>query len=811
MKKQSSSVYIFFFFFVAVFSSCSTTRFLDEGELLLKEQNIKGNEKIPDSELEVFFRQTPNRTIPFSNFSPYAWFYQIGLYHYDREAIQNERNKIEAEYNRRIEEEEKVRKKKRLQRRKNRKISKKDKLLNEGNFWMRQGEPLAVFDETLVEETVSQMNAFLHTKGFFTNEVDYDLKIRKKRVTVDYEINEGQPYLIDTIIYKTENPVISGHIRENWDQRILVEGEVYDQEKFTAERNRIDEMLKNRGFYDFSKQYIEYNVDTATLDNRKVSVELVINRPAGRGYHKVYKIDSVIFTTDASIRTPKTGKRKTSTYNGVTYKYFEEMFSKEVLDSKLKIYPKNLYSRSQTFETQRQLSYLDMFKFININYDTTGGKFIANIFTSPLKKYTTSNEIGMNVTQGFPGPFYNLGFKNRNPFGGLEILEINGRVGIEGVAGATSVDNVYQSQELGFNASLIFPRFIAPYGRKLTSRFGEINPRTRLLTGFNFNRRPEYLRSIFRSQVAYTWQDRRNTFYNFSPVDINIIYSSTSDEWQARLDDLQQRGNPLWVSFLPSFVSSMSFYSIFNFGQYGTQSKQASYLRVFGESGGTTLNFLPSDANILGLTTFQFVKLTSDYRYHTPINLLTKMAYRINVGVAVPYGANKTLPYEKFFFLGGSNSNRAWAPRRLGPGSYTPQRIESGGEQVKDTDERNYLRYQFEQPGEILLEGSIEFRRNLIGFLNGAWFVDVGNIWTIRQDEERPGANFEFNRFWRELAIGSGFGLRFDFSFLIARLDAGWKIYDPARPEGQRWIGQMFDIPTELRYTTFNIGIGYPF
>jgi outer membrane protein insertion porin family len=801
---KSKYLYIFLIYFIlfGFITSCSNTRFLGEGETLLINKNIKGNQKIPDSELQNFYRQKPNRTLPFTNFSHYAYFYQVGLRNYDREEIQRKRNQVEQEYNQRIEAEEKTRRKARLQRKKNRRITRKDKLLNEGNFWMRQGEPLAVFDESLSQETVRQMNAYLHNKGFFKNQVDFNTEVKNRKVTVNYLINEGAPYIIDSINYQTGDTAITKLLQQNWSTRKLVEGTIYDQANLSAERERIDDLLKNNGYYDFSRQYIEFVVDTATIGNRRVLIDLIINKPAKRGYHKVYQIDSVIFTTDVSFNQVRTGRRKTSHYNGITYKYFDDDYAEQVLDKKLFIYPNTPYSKANTFETMRQLSFLDMFGNININYDTTGGKFIANIFTSPLKKYTTSNEVGLNVTQGFPGPFYNLSFKNRNPFRGMEILEINGRFGIEGVIGATGEDNAYQSQEAALNASLIFPQFISPWNDFLMKRLGTLNPRTRFLAGYNFTNRPEYIRSNFRNLLAYTWQDRRNNFFNVTPLEINLIYTTRiSEPWQTRLDELQAQGIPLWRSFQPSFVSSMNFFTIFNFGKYGTHTQRAAFLRLFGESGGTTQNIIPFDFLPGNLETFRFFKISSDYRFHAPINTISRVAYRINGGIALPYGENRALPYEKYFFLGGSNSVRAWRPRRLGPGSYTPPIDAQTG----------FLRYDLEQPGEIMLEGSVEFRRNLIGFLNGAYFIDVGNVWTIREDVARPGANFALDRFWREIAVGSGLGLRFDFSFLIVRLDVGLKIYDPGRPDGQRFIGQMFPIGTELRNAVFNIGIGYPF
>jgi outer membrane protein assembly factor BamA len=199
---------------------------------------------------------------------------------------------------------------------------------------------------------------------------------------------------------------------------------------------------------------------------------------------------------------------------------------------------------------------------------------------------------------------------------------------------------------------------------------------------------------------------------------------------------------------------------------------------------------------------YQFLKSSVDFRHYFPYGRESTFAFRINMGAAKPYGAisENTLPYEKYFFAGGSSSIRAWAPRRLGPGNFAA------------TDDNGELNYDFEQFGEIIFETSVEVRRNLVNFLDGALFVDAGNIWVFDQTPEREGANFEFNRFYKEIAIGTGAGLRIDFSFLILRLDIGFKLYDPAQPEGERWTADKWNLAGGNNYSpTYNIGIGYPF
>ena len=625
---------------------------------------------------------------------------------------------------------------------------------------MRWGEPLAVYDSSLANTTREQMESYLHTKGYFNGSVTHDVKRDNRRVTSIYTVREQEPYRVDTIIYRSADQELLSLIREDLDERAIQEGQIYDQDELSQERERIEDILKNNGYYDFSRQYVDFSVDS-TVGEQKVKIYTNIKEPAKRGYHKQFAIDSVVFTTDADV--PGTGERQTGSYNGITYRYYDYQYYKKILDRRIFIHPDSLYSREATLQTQRQLSNLNTFKFININYDTSGGQFIANIYASPLKKFQTSNEVGLNVSQGFPGPFVNASLQIRNVFGGLEILEISGRAGIEGVPPVTDVGSgVYKSVEMGGNLSLTFPQFVFPLTNGLKSRLGRLNPKTRIQTGYNYVNRPEYIRTNFKTTLTYNWQKEQKILYNFTPIDINFIDSEIQQQsFRDTLDNsLETYGIPLGRSFEPSFVSSMNFSAIFNFNNYGSSSllEESSgtptYLKLYGELGGTILNFFGTEIlDEANLEYFKYVKFNADFRQYLDLPGEKTLAYRFNAGVAIPYGTDSlALPYEKYFFAGGSNSIRAWFPRRLGPGSVPP----------RETDADGYYDYGIEQPGEVLLETSVELRGNLFGFVNGAVFVDAGNIWRLQDlppnqaGELRPGAKFNIEDFWQQIAIGSG-------------------------------------------------------
>ncbi len=795
-------------------TGCLGTRHLKEGEkLLVKQQVSKTSKDIDTEDLSQLFVQKSNRKVPIIPFAPYVGLYYTGLARYSEEKYNEKIEEVQEKFNRKISKAEgKEKKIARFERKKRRKVEKLEQNIQEGNVFMRLGEPIAVWDSTKTNATAERLQLYIQSKGYFQAEVDTVIKTEQDMVWVTYEVDQGPAYVIDTLMTETGDPVITQLLRESEDESLLQKGENYNQSNLTEERERIDELLKNNGYFSFSRQYVEFEVDTAYGGPQQVAIRTKINKPLTRDRHRQFRVDSVNFITNRNQGVIPMNTTKPEEYKDINYIFVRNRYNTKVLNRRIFIAPHELYNRSNTFRTQRQLANLDIFRFININYDSTGGQLVANIYTSPLKRYQLTSEVGMNVTQGFPGPFVNLSLKRRNLFGGLEIFEIAGRIGYEGVLPATQAQDVYTSVEGGVNASLTFPQFIMPVSAELKERMGKVNPKTRLAVGFSYTDRPEYIRRNTNFSAVYTWQSEKNTFYQFTLTDMSIIRSELTSSFQDLLDSLQREGNNLINTFNPSFVSSMILSATWNKNSYGLNYVNSSFYRLFLESGGTTLNFV--NTNFLereSLEFYQWIKANFDYRNIKPLNRNTTIAFRFNFGFAKSYGQNNdVLPYEKYFFAGGSNGIRAWRPRRLGPGGFV--RIDSTA--TVDGVTTPQVDYSFEQPGTILMEGSVEFRKNLIGFLDYAIFFDFGNIWNFR--DTRDEAVFKLNRFYRQIAVGSGIGIRFDFSFLVLRLDAGVKVFDPAREPGKRFIlnSGFYDPPftrSAAETVVFNIGIGYPF
>lgn len=813
-------------------SGCLGVRHLKENEKMLYRQGISAPKGISEDDLSNLYAQEPNRKILNLPIAPLVGIYYLGLKHYDQDKLIKKKEKKLAKIDRKIAKTNKQKRVNNLEYRKQQKTDKYNDKIENGNTVMQWGEPISVFDSTLLQATSERMHDYLYSKGYFLNKVSSKVTTLGKFVNVSYKVEPGPAYFIDSIAYAINDTTIVKILKQQVKGSYLKTGAPYDQNNFSKEQERIDLILKDQGYFDFSRQYVEFAVDTAILkEDHSVAVLLIINEPAKRDYHKQFVIDEVHFVTDAGVTN--TTERNQEQYRSINYSYYQDIYKLKILSQRVFLKPGEMYSRSKTINTQRQLANVDAFKFVNVNYDTTGGKFIANIFTNPLPRYEWSNEAGVNVTQGFPGPFYNMTFKKRNIFRGLESLDLSGRFGFEGVASATQDQDFYKSTEAGVNASLTFPQFIGPFSEERRFKHAAYNPKTKLTIGYAYTDRPEYRRTAIVANGTYSWQNNKGRSYQLTPINLGIIDTSDlSTDFKELLAEQAALGNySLLNSFRPSFVNSIIFGVTWNYKNYGNVERTSGYVRAQIESGGTIWNFIDPTfiTENLDLQYFKYIRFSLDVRRNHVLSKLTNVAYRLNSGFAWGYADNKSLPYEKFFFAGGSNSLRAWRPRRLGPGSFRPlYTYEEGanGDPVED----GLFDYSVEQPAEILIEASVELRQKLFGFVSGALFLDIGNVWTFEQRkigddaEYRGNSQFKLNEFYKELAVGTGFGLRFDFTFLILRLDVGMKVWDPARAENDRFV--LDKVRFFKPYATdngdgtysnfrepviYNVGIGYPF
>ncbi len=804
---------LFGLLWACLLSSCIGTSYLTGSEHLLFKQKIKGNRAIPSEELEAFYRQKPNRKLLLFAFSPYLVAYYEGKKRYDPKLAEKKTDLkyMEAAYAAQLADstltQAQIRK---LTAKRNKETGKLRKWIEEGNWLMRSvGEKPVIFDSLIMRKTADQMQFYLKQKGFFSAKVYPSYQLKNKTASVLYEVVEGPPHLIRSFTRLSPDSAVAKLIVIDSIHSLVKQGQRYDEIVFARERDRLNRLMRDNGYYDFTKDFLFFDVDTlAGAAQRLVDLRLVVEPPVANVPHRLFRITDIEVVTDEGVESERAARDTTyyPDYNGVKFISFGKItrtpYKNRVLYDRIRLKKGQAYSQTDVEDTQRALASMDMFRFVNLRFDTLKGRFVTDIFASPLPINDFSIESGLNVNQALPGPFFSVSLKNRNTFNAYEIFELRARGAIESQGSAIQQSNAYNARELSLNGILSFPRLLLPVSSQWKQRVGINSPRTRINTGFTYIRRPEYDRMNFQASWGYEWTNRkRNRVYTANLADLNLVNTPRfEDSFILYLIELAAGGNTLLRSFSRLIVSSVSF----NYLYYDPKRPDAIYFRAFAESGGTSLNFLSNkflaeNPTLFGLEYFRFIKLNAELRYYVPRSKNNTWAFRANVGVARPYGnlgdvKNTVLPYEKYFFTGGSNTIRAWRPRRLGPGGYSP--IDRDGR----IDER------FERPGELVVELNAEYRAKLFGFVNGAFFVDAGNVWMLTADT-RPLSQFRLNRFYTEIAVGTGLGLRFDFSFVIMRLDVGIRVWDPVLPLSQRFVLGNFRYANPV----YNIGIGYPF
>jgi hypothetical protein len=908
-------------------AGCSPLRLLRPNQRLLTQVEVESHDlsTAQQERLLTLVQQKPNRNLPI----PRLAVYQFGHSFYDSAKIRKKIERIQTKYASKLAaastDSAKIGK---LTARRDRLLQRKEQVLAKGNAIMRLGEPPVIYDPDLSRRTVDQLTTYLRSQGFFRAQVTYTdsarskrslvdgilraLQVRNKpvhavplrdsagqrlhrRVTVTYQVQEGPGFTLSQYTRSIPDSGVARVVAQNQGSALLHVGDAYNEDLIGQERQRLETLLKNAGYYDFRAQFITLEADTS-FEKTRVRLRLLIASPTGG--HRRYRLRQVTMLADAGqaqvlrslagdtarLRRRRLGRPRAtapaapeaegsigriSTANmpaGVTPAAVSDSLSARrqgrprlaprdtvrfdsvnfasrgplpikpsILTRQIVLRPGQLYNLTRTQRTTRQLSALDMYRFNNVAFSkvpdakSLAGDTIAApatdhyldalVTASPSPRFAETTEFGGTYIADKLGPFANLRLKWRNPFHGAEVLELSGRIGFEGqlarLGNAENETNAVYTTQYGVTAALLLPKFLAPFNTSNLLR--DAQPRTRLSLSFTHSKTPYYTRNNGEFTFDYLWQTSPYQQYIFTPIDIGLVSTPTiTDFYQSRLDSLRIfQGSPLYQSFRSIYEPSLSFTSVYNSNDIN-QTRSARYLRFFVEVGGLTrgLYQYKSWFEDTGLRVYNFARIAADYRRYYKLSPQTYLAWRLNGGVA--HALTKSpdidgsladryiIPYDKYFFAGGSNSVRAWSARRLGTGTYAttlPVRNADG----TYTTTRDYIT---EQPGELLLEGSVEYRFPVYSFIRGALFTDFGNVWTLQPEPARPGAEFRFQSFAQQFAVGSGIGIRFDFTFLILRFDIATKVYDPTATE--RWT--IRNVLSQTRnQTALNIGIGYPF
>ncbi|MFO7879560.1 MAG: BamA/TamA family outer membrane protein [Bacteroidota bacterium] len=769
------------FLLVVMISSCKSTKLVPEDEYLLNRVEISSdNSKLDEDELKPSLKQQPNQKT-------------LGLFRFHL-----------AAYNL---------------------FHPKDSSKDFPKWFTRIGEvigePPSIYQPSLHYKSKKNLQNYLEQRGYYEATIEDSLIVNEnhpQKARLIFDIKTGPAYRINNLTYDISDPFVKDIILSDTSNSLVKEGMIFDSEKLLKERDRIVQVMKNKGYYYFSDENIHYYADT-TENKYKVDIRLTIKKSfdADRYFlEEIFtpqEIKKVYFYINFDRGAYAVDKKKylnsldTVQYLGFTFLVDGEMkINKDVILQANYIKPGQTYNRENVVSTQKHLSSLGQFKLINIQFqeNTDQRKDVwnaenpyldAHIFLSPSLRQSYSITTEGTNSSGNYGLAGVVTYQNRNLLGGAEQFSTNLRGSMQTLVGSEGQDRFMNTFEFGADFKLDVPKLMIPLQ---SERFvKEHDPRTNFVLSFNHQNRPDYTRTLGNASFGYTWFSK-NDFYRHSinPIEYYTVKIFDFDEgFRQQIDSLYIR-----YSFQDQLITAFSYDLLYNNQNY-RKNTDYWYIWMNLETSGNLFRSLgqslelpqnEADAySIFNLEFAQYVKADFDIRYNHIIDRSRSLVSRVYLGAGLPYGnSTQGLPFVKKYYIGGANSIRAWQVRTLGPGSY---------------DEGSL----YNQIADMKLLFNLEYRFDIISFLEGAIFMDAGNIWAIDPSDDREGALFKTDRFYKEIALGTGIGFRMDFSFFILRFDFGMPLYDPGYPEDDRWLAEFDEL--EFSDFTLNFGIGYPF
>ena len=692
---------------------------------------------------------------------------------------------------------------------------------NKPDGWLKKiGEAPVLYDEFQTKRSKDQLQIFLKNKGYYNADIHDSLAIHpnERKLKLIFDIKAGQPYRIRNFTYSIKDQQLHQVIIKDSSNCLFRSGDVFDLDVLNKERQRISKYLNSRGYYKFTEQFIRFQADTAFYSR---SVDLVLNVDDALLNnnddvvvpHQKFKIRNyLIYPTFKAVDL--TGDQQSQNldtlinhdyvyiYSG-KLKYKPELFSyiNRLKDS-------TYYSLTNAEKTYRALNRLKQFKLINIGFDETGSftndsipLLDCRMQLSPMPRQNTSVDVEGTNSSGNLGVAGNFNYQHRNVFKGAEVFDFKVRVARER---QQTVDDIFNTQEYGLESSITFPKFISFIKAKRLFAF-QI-PETKFTAGFNYQRRPDYTRNITNLKFGYNWKTSGNQSHTLNIADLNyVILYNPDTAFVNSIQDLYIKssftnhlilaGNYTWI-YNTQNINKREDYRFYKVNFESAGNLLWLYSNLVNKQKATSVdsitNVESSYYEVLNIRFAQYLKGDFEYRYGHMINKISSVVGRTFVGIGFPYGNFNVLPFEKKYFTGGANGIRAWQVRSLGPGTYqAPAGVYPN------------------QSADIKLEANLEYRFKLFWLIEGALFLDAGNIWAINSLDNREGALFQLNEFYKQIAIGTGAGLRFDFSYFIFRLDLGLKVRDPALPESRRFIPGNYLINRD--HLNLSFAIGYPF
>ncbi|MFT3682106.1 MAG: BamA/TamA family outer membrane protein [Ferruginibacter sp.] len=672
-------------------------------------------------------------------------------------------------------------------------------------YWLRSklGEPPVFSSRVNAAVTAENMQAYLENNGYFHSTVKGDTVNKGYFTKAIYEANVLPQYKLRNITWVNDSSGILKEISKRQRRGLLQPGNPYRLSDVEAERERIDLRLKTKGYYYFNPDYIMAYVDS-TVGNKEVDLFLNVKQSTPKYAREPYTINRIMIFPNYSLLEPPPDTTKVATIaidtlliRDTVHKFRPELFKRMITYR-----PGSIYSSRNQNTTLNRLINLGTFKFVKNRFERvkdTVDPYRLNVYyyLTPAKKKSIQAEIdGFSKENRYLGSQLSINWRNRNTFKGAELLTIKAYGGFE-ISPSDSLrkNNNYR---IGGEASLSFPRFVTPFFRIKESNL--FPPRTRLLVGYeNFIKQSFYTKNVFRFQYEFIWKESSNKEHTLAPVAITYLNAGN-------VSDSFYKQAALYPSILLNVYSEAILGSYYSY-TYNTLNAFARKQWYFNGGIDVSGNFAglftgaknPREKTVFKTPFAQYVKGDIDVRFKKIFKNKTQWANRLQIGAALPYNNSAILPFAKQYVIGGSSSLRGFPIRSVGPGTHRPTAADQTYFQIIGGDFKFLL--------------NTELRMPLGGRFEAALFVDAGNIWT--KDTVSFGKAAQFTKNWyKELAVDAGFGLRFDASILLLRIDLGIPIRKPYMPDGQRWVLDKIDLGDKQwrgDNLILNIAIGYPF
>ena len=715
----------------------------------------------------------------------------------------------------------------------------------------RTGESPVLTDSLSNAANAQKLQAFFSNEGYFNASVQTSTAAQNRKAQVKYDVTTNAPYFIDSIQANIQSPVLDSIYHASISESILQRGNRFRTMDFDEERNRLFTLFRNAGVYPFQLNAIDFSVriDSSGVDYRlpvQLNIRNFIENQQGTAVEKEYQISRMNNVNVLISKAGNTGNEaydSIGTYEGLTlFSQGKMRYNKRLLREAISFKTNELYSDLARSTTLRQLTRLQSFDYPTVRYNYANDKetlLDASIYLMPKEQYALN--FGLDVTQSNiikRGVAFSSGLSVLNVFRGAETLELGAR-GSVGRSADVAIT------EFAFDVQLRAPQFLLPIGKKINRQ--EIAPQTILRLGSAVQENIGLDKQSLTGGIKYQWNPKQNKRWTFSLIDIEFVHNKNkenyfgvytnafgelnqiaqntntnssyflnnnliipqgaqsfiedvlggntdlipSDELYNRVQRIQERKSRLTQNNL-IFSSSLQF---FNSSKSGLFDNTFTQFRANLSWSGNLLQTLAKQFNweqsngqylLFDVPFSQFVKLETDFVKYWEISENQVVAVRAFAGAAIPYGNADNIPFNRSFFAGGAYDNRAWEVYRLGPGS------SNTGNEFNEAN--------------LKLAFNAEYRFDLLGALKGALFIDAGNIWNVADNVNESSRKFDGLRDLEELAVGTGFGLRYDFGLFLLRLDMGFKTHNPVLPKGSRW-----NFNYSLKNLNPTLGINYPF